>query len=171
MDGCSHRDIILHNGTIEMNTFLANLIFILHILFILFYVVVPFLNIKKHPELHILHLCTGPLLFIHWIANSSECALTRLEMFFRGETEQSNSFFFNLVNPIYKPAGDHEIRQLIWVLSIGLWLITLTKFIKNPCVMTDFIRDVKAGRRRPSPDAFDQQPDIERQVVIVQRAA
>jgi hypothetical protein len=132
-----------------MNTFAANLIFILHLLFIAFYSVVPFLDFTRFPELAILHLATGPLLFIHWIFNSQECALTRLEMFFRGETNQNNSFFYNLVAPIYSPTDDATLKQIIWVLAIGLWLITVTKFIKNPCVMTDFIQTVKNGGRRP----------------------
>lgn len=134
-----------------MNGFLANVIWVLHILFILFFCLVPFFDIQKTPELHILHLFTGPLLFIHWIANSDECALTRIELMLRGGSIQKNeSFFFNLVEPIYKPTGDAEVRKVIWALSIGLWLITVSKFIKNPCVFKDFFSRAMNGGRLPS---------------------
>lgn len=134
-----------------INGFLANVIWVLHILFILFFCLVPFFDIQKTPELHILHLFTGPLLFIHWIANSDECALTRLELMLRGGSIQKNeSFFFNLVEPIYKPTGDAEVRKVIWALSIGLWLITVSKFIKNPCVFKDFFSRAMHGGRLPS---------------------
>ena len=78
-----------------MHLLLANVIWALHILFVLFFVTVPFLDIMEHPELHILHLMTGPLLFVHSLANSDECALTRIEMLFRGDAEKGNSFFYN----------------------------------------------------------------------------
>lgn len=123
-----------------MNQFLANLIWLLHIAFILFYVITPFTDIHKYTEMHILMLATGPLLWIHWLCNSDECALTHLENFFRGGVEKKDSFFFNLVQPIYQPTNDQQIRQFIWVASISLWLITLAKFIKNPCVFKNFFR-------------------------------
>jgi len=132
-----------------LSQFFANLIFALHIFFVLFYTLVPFTDIKRHPELHILHLFTGPLLFIHWLANSNECALTHMESILRGGVEPENSFFYNLVDPIYRPTSDDAVKQFIWVVSIALWLVTLVKFIKNPCVLTDFIKTVKNGGVRP----------------------
>ena len=132
-----------------LSRFVANLIFVLHLAFILFYALTPFTNIKRHPELHILHLFTGPLLFIHWLANSNECALTYLENALRGGVEPENSFFYNLVDPVYRPTSDAAVKQLIWVVSIALWLITLVKFIKNPCVLVDFIKTVKNGWVHP----------------------
>jgi len=149
-----------------MNTFLANLIWILHICFVLFFVVTPFLDIEEYPELHILHLMCGPLLFIHWIAGSDECALTRMEMFFRGTEEKQTSFFYNLVQPIYQPTDDRLIRQWIWVVSIALWLITLTKFIKKPCVFRNFLTKVRNGGR-PVPPVAPVDAPLE-QIVIVQ---
>jgi hypothetical protein len=144
----------------DMNEFLANLIFVLHILFILFFTLVPFTNIKSFPELHILHLFTGPLLFVHWLANSSDCALTQMERFFRGDDfSDDKSFFFNLVNPIYKPTDDAVLKQIIWALSIGLWLITVTKFIKNPCVLRDFWNKVKYG------------PNYREEVILVEKTS
>lgn len=148
-----------------MQHFLANLIWVLHILFVLFFVSVPFLDIMEFPELHVLHLMCGPLLFVHWLANSDECALTRIEMFLRGDAEKTNSFFYNLVQPIYQPTDDRLMRQGIWVVSIALWLITLTKFIKNPCVFRSFLHKARYGTSSaPRPTATLEE------VVIVQQS-
>lgn len=135
-----------------MNTFLANLIWLLHIAFIIFYAVTPFTDIHRFPELHILLLFTGPCLFVHWLANSDECALTHLEMLFRGG-EKTESFFYNLVQPVYQPTDDRQVRSFIWAASIALWLITLVKFIKNPCVFKDFFRKALGKQTDSNPVA------------------
>lgn len=155
-----------------MHLLLANLVWVLHILFVLFFVTVPFLDIMEYPELHILHLMTGPLLWVHWLANSDECALTRIEMFFRGDAEKTNSFFYNLVQPIYQPTDDRVLRQGIWVVSIGLWLITLTKFIKNPCVFKAFLGKLRNGKRNaPTVSAPPATVATLQEVVIVKPTA
>lgn len=128
-----------------MNEFFANVIWLLHIAFILFYTIVPFTDIHKFPELHILMLATGPLLWVHWLCNSDECSLTRLELMLRGDIEKRESFFYNLVSPIYQPTDDRQVRQIMWAVSIGLWLVTLSKFIKNPCIFKNFF-DRALGR-------------------------
>jgi hypothetical protein len=151
-----------------MHLIFANIIWILHILFVLFFTGVPFLDIKRFPELHILHLMTGPLLWVHWLANSDECALTRIEMFLRGDTEKGESFFYNLVAPIYAQSDDTAIRQTIWFVSIVLWLITLTKFIKNPCVFKTFMHKLRNGGRT----AADETAGVTtlKEVVIIKEA-
>jgi len=138
-----------------MNEFFANAIWLLHIAFILFYTLTPFTDIHKFPELHILMLFTGPLLWVHWLCNSDECSLTRMELMLRGDIEKRESFFYNLVSPIYQPTDDQQVRQIMWVVSIGLWLITLSKFIKNPCIFKDFFN--RALGRAP---AVGSQPTV-----------
>lgn len=117
----------------------ATVIRLLHYAFILFYMVAPFTN---NPSFLVLHLMTGPLLWVHWYTLSDECSLTLLECWFRGipYNERHDSFFFNLVNPIYKFDSDADVRKFIWIVSIALWMITLIKVLHNPSILTEPFR-------------------------------
>lgn len=114
----------------------ANLIWMLHIAVVIFYVVAPFTSCKP---LLLLHAMTGVLLFTHWYLNSDDCFLTLLECKLRGiaYTERQESFFWNLVNPIYKFESDAEVRRAVWVVSIALWLVTMAKIWNDPTIVTD----------------------------------
>ena len=114
-----------------MNDFLANLIWVLHIVFILWFVITPFTNNK--PMLA-LHFVGGASLFVHWALGQDTCALTLIEQKLRG-VECQDSFFFNLVSPIYK-ISDEELRPFVWVVSLALWGITVSKIIKDPSILT-----------------------------------
>lgn len=72
------------------------------------------------------------MLWIHWITLRDECSLTLLEMKLRGIEDCKESFFWNVVSPIYKPRTDETMRQFIWIASIALWLVTLSKVLKHP---------------------------------------
>lgn len=125
----------------------ADLIWLLHTAFIIWYFLVPFFN--NHPML-VLHLFTGPLLFLHWLLNSDDCSLTLLEMKLRGIEDCKESFFWNLVSPIYKPPSDDVTRQLIWAVSIFLWGITVIKVVHTPSILTSVFKDtVRAFRGQP----------------------
>lgn len=114
----------------------ANLIWLLHIVFVIFFVVAPFTNCKP---LLLLHAMTGVLLFTHWYLNNDDCFLTLVECKLRGISynERQESFFWNLVNPIYKFESDKDMRRAVWMVSIGLWLITVFKIYKDPTIVTD----------------------------------
>jgi len=121
---------------------------VLHILFILFYVLIPFVPIHIMEELHILHLATGPLLFVHWGLNSDECCLTQMECAITGKPK-GDSFFYKLVSPIYHQADDCDVRRMVWIVAIILWLITVAKFIRQPQALKTFwrrVKDVMSGR-------------------------
>lgn len=85
------------------NTFIANLIYFLHILFIGFLIIIPF---TKYTGLLFLHLIFVPFIFFHWITNNNTCVLTTLEKkirkFDNEEDEKKESFTYNLINPIFK---------------------------------------------------------------------
>lgn len=127
----------------------ANLIRLLHYLFVAFYVIAPFTN---NDSLLLLHLMTGPLLWVHWYALSDDCSLTLLECWCRGipYNERHESFFFNLVNPIYKFESDADVRKLVWIVSIALWLVTLAKVVNNPSIMTNTFRQAFYGPDYPA---------------------
>lgn len=117
----------------------ATLIRLLHYAFIIFYILAPFTN---NSSLLLLHLMTGPLLWVHWYTLSDECSLTLIECWCRGipYNERHESFFFNLVSPIYKFESDADVRRFIWMASIALWLVTLAKVLHNPRLVTEPFR-------------------------------
>jgi uncharacterized membrane protein len=126
----------------------ANLIWLLHIVFVIFFVVAPFTNCKP---LLLLHAMTGVLLFTHWYLNNDDCFLTLVECKLRGiaYNERQESFFWNLVNPIYKFESDQEMRRAVWMVSIGLWLITMFKIYKDPTIVTDTFYKAMYGPNFP----------------------
>jgi hypothetical protein len=118
----------------------ATIVRILHILIIALYCVAPFTN---SDPLLVLHLFTGPFLWFHWITNNDTCSLTLLEMKLRGIEECEESFFWSVVSPLYKPQCDDLGRQFIWIASIALWLVTVSKVLKNPSMVTDMFADMR----------------------------
>lgn len=114
-----------------------------HILFIVFFVMTPFLPLSLLPEVHILHLATGPLLFLHWLMNSDECCLTQLECAVTGKAK-GESFFHAMVSPMYHQSSDGDVRQMVWAVSVLLWLITCVKVYQRPAVLKRFVEQTKA---------------------------
>lgn len=119
------------------SAFLANVCWVLHVLFLLWVIAVPFTN--NEPML-VLHLMVMPFLWFHWWLNDDTCALTLMERHLRG-VPSDQSFFHNLVSPVYK-IKDRHVRMASQWASLVLWLITLSKVLKRP----GMIRDVFTGR-------------------------
>lgn len=124
----------------------ATLVWIIHMLVLVWFCLTPFYG--NEPFL-VLHLIMGPFLWFHWIMNNDECSLTLLEMKLRGITECEKSFMWNVVSPIYKPR-DADVRVFVWVASILLWLVTLSKVIKRPAMIGDMFRNAWGNVARPS---------------------
>lgn len=114
------------------NILAANIVRILHILFVLWMILIPFSN--NEPML-VLHLIVSPFLWLHWLTSQDACSLTLLECYLRG-VPSDQSFFHSVVSPVYK-IQDETIRGIAWVASIGLWLVTLSKVLKRPQMITD----------------------------------
>lgn len=114
------------------NAILANVCWLLHIAFVLWVMVVPFTN--NEPML-VLHLVVMPFLWFHWLLHDDTCALTLMERHLRG-VSHDESFFHNLVSPVYK-INDSDVRSASWVVSILLWLLTLSKVLKRPRMVRD----------------------------------
>jgi hypothetical protein len=106
----------------------------------------------------VLHLSTGPSLAFHWITNNDTCSLTLLEMKLRGIEKCDESFFFKIVSPIYKPTWcDDSGKQLIWVISILLWLVTVAKVVRKPGMVTGMFGDMMELVRGRSPKTTVQE--------------
>jgi hypothetical protein len=112
------------------NEFLANVVWLMHILFVLWVVIVPF---TQNKPMLVLHLVMVPFIQLHWLLSNDTCALTVAERWLRG-VDKSESFFHNLVSPIYV-IKDEDIRAWSWLLSFVLWFITLTKVVDDPSMI------------------------------------
>lgn len=133
-----------------MSDALANLVWLLHVAFVLWMVLTPFSN--NEPML-VLHLFVGPFLWMHWLLSDDTCSLTLLESYLRG-VPCDKSFFHSVVSPVYK-IQDDDIRAASWVASVVLWLITLSKVMKRPAMISDMFKVALYG-----PQAVQQTPDV-----------
>lgn len=119
------------------STLLANLCWVLHLLFVAWVLITPFTH--NEPML-VLHLVILPFLWFHWWMNDDTCALTLMERHLRG-VPSTESFFHNLVSPVYK-IKDSDLQSMSWLITVVLWLVTLSKVMKRPRM----IKDVFLGR-------------------------
>lgn len=111
-----------------MSAVLADVVWVAHALFTLWAVVAPFTN---QPHVLVAHLVVTPLVWCHWLANDdSTCALSMLEAWLRG-VPVANSWVHQLVGPIYG-LNQTSAGALVWAASVGLWLVTLSKVLRDP---------------------------------------
>jgi hypothetical protein len=110
----------------------------IHFLVILFIIGSPFFGSEYLLSLHFLIV---PFIMLHWAMNQSVCALTEIEKLIRGGCESKDTFFGQVMDPIYKSESfigrlaapfytfeDEETETLaVWIGLTGLWLITLYK--------------------------------------------
>lgn len=104
-----------------MSPILAYFIKIIHILLVLFIILTPFIGT---PYQLTVHLVIVPFILLHWITNQSVCALTEMEKLLSGKTCDEDTFFGQVVGPVYKFKTYKEENMFVWTLLITLWFIT-----------------------------------------------
>lgn len=109
------------------NIILANLIFLFHIIILLFVILIPF---TKIPLYLILHITFCISLIIHWAHNNNACSLTLIESKLRGISE-SDSFSYKFIAPIYD-ISKTEWSNFCYIITIILALISLYYLIISP---------------------------------------
>lgn len=113
-----------------MNQVFLIIIILLHITFILFVVLTPFIGDER---LLILHIITIPFMMAHWYVNDNTCALTLLENHIRyklnGKMPDNNDMFmYRLIAPIYDfKKNNEDISGLIYIITIIVWIIACYK--------------------------------------------
>jgi Na+/H+-dicarboxylate symporter len=100
----------------------ANLIWFLHMAFVVMNVLIPFVGTD---ELLKYHAIVIPFLYLHWVTNEDTCALTVMERAARG-CGKERSFFHHLVSPVYKFHQD-GVDVFIWLVSFFLWTISMVR--------------------------------------------
>jgi len=115
--------------------FLANLIFLLHILIFLFVVLVPFIG---PPLLILLNLIFMIGILFHWMLGSDVCALTVLESYLRGEP-MTETFFGRLFGPMYRI--DFKTSKVLLLLLI---LLSIKKLLVH---YNRYVFDTRSGKQ------------------------
>ena len=96
----------------------------IHILVVIFLVFSPFFGDEYFLTMHLLVV---PFILLHWITNQSVCALTEMEKIVTGKTCDDETFFGQVVGPIYKFKTQGEENLFVWTLMITLWFITFVR--------------------------------------------
>jgi hypothetical protein len=98
---------------IKPNLFIANLIFVFHLIVVLFVVLAPFLQI---PAVLFLHITLSISLLIHWYGNSNVCSLSMLESHFRG-LNHTKTFTHQFIGPVYD-ISETEWSNICYIITI-----------------------------------------------------
>jgi hypothetical protein len=111
-----------------LDSILLKLISGLHIIFVCFVILIPFINSNY---LLMMHVILVPFIMIHWLFNNNICALTLAEHALRekifGEKfDRKKCISARIIEPIYDFKNNHEDRaKLIYGITSLLWLISI----------------------------------------------
>ena len=112
------------------------IITILHIIVILFVLITPFTNYNYFLFMHTIIV---PFIMLHWYLNNNTCSLTVAEKEIRKRMNGGNKnvnddecYTYKFIAPIYDFNKNHEkYSQFIYMLTTGLWFISLYKLYKK----------------------------------------
>lgn len=112
-----------------MKEIILKIISLLHVIFVLFVVVTPFINSNYFL---LLHSITVPFVIMHWLCNDNTCALTLAERKLRkeiyGKVDEDDCITCRLIEPVYDFRKNYQgFTAIIYTITIGLWLVTVTK--------------------------------------------
>lgn len=107
--------------------FLANVVFVLHLLLIIFMITVPFVEVPW--SINLLHFTVVGSIIIHWLANDDSCFLTLLESKLRG-IPTTSSFMYSLVSPVYQ-VKDETLSQIGKIALPVLGGVSLYKLLQK----------------------------------------
>jgi hypothetical protein len=111
-----------------INQFILNFILLIHLAFVLFVILTPFLNINILLLFHVIFI---PFIVFHWYLNDNTCVLTIVEKKIRKnitgiEPKEEDCISFNLVAPVYDFNRNYKnFEAFIYILTITLWSISL----------------------------------------------
>ena len=94
---------------------------IIHILFICWVLIVPFIQNRNQLEFYSLFI---PFLFLHWALNDDNCALTTIEKKITGKTDNKDTFIGSIVSPIYN-LDDSDLSKFNKIVAFALWMYVM----------------------------------------------
>jgi hypothetical protein len=110
------------------------LIVALHLVFVLFVVITPFIG---NNYFLLLHAIIVPFMMAHWYTNDNNCALTLMEKKIRlqlygEEPDPTDCFTYNLIAPVYDfKKNNNDMSLIIYIVTFGLWGYTLLRLYTN----------------------------------------
>jgi hypothetical protein len=104
----------------------ANIIWLFHLLVILFVILAPF---TKIPAILILHITFSVCLLVHWAANSNICSLTVIESYFRG-LPPSDTFMHQLISPMYDISST-DLNEIVHIVTYITMFISIYYLYKS----------------------------------------
>lgn len=102
------------------NIILANIIWIIHILIILFVIITPFTNNINLLHYHFIFV---PFIILRWIFNYDKCNITMIEQKLR-RCKKHEGFIYKIIKPIYNKPKEQLIIY-IYMSTLLLWIKTL----------------------------------------------
>lgn len=127
-----------------MNNLVYLIIYIIHLIVLLFVVIAPFTNSNY---MLFIHSIIVPFIMLHWLLNNDSCAVTMMEKYARGgssEIKNEDCITYQIVGPIYNLTKDYaDYSTITWTVTITLWLISVSKlYIKYQNGEIKKIRDL-----------------------------
>jgi hypothetical protein len=117
-----------------MNEFVLHFIILIHLIFVLFVVITPFIGSNYFL---ILHFVVVPFVVAHWVINDNNCALTVMEKYIRYQIygikpDPNDCFMHKLVAPVYDfKKNNNDLSNWIYIITIFLWLFTVFRLYSN----------------------------------------
>jgi len=109
-------------------TLLATVIKVIHFLLVVFIIATPFIGTDYMLSMHFMIV---PFIMAHWLTNQSVCALTEMEKLISGKNCDEETFFGQVVGPVYKFRTQKEENLFVWTLLISLWFVTFARLQGN----------------------------------------
>lgn len=111
-----------------INTILLYFVQLIHILFILFVLLVPFIGTNY---LLMIHFIIVPFIMIHWLANDNTCCLTLLEKYL-SKKESYECITCKIIEPIYDFKKNYsKYSTFIYGITFLIWCIGAYKLYSN----------------------------------------
>lgn len=112
-----------------MDIIFLRLIQVLHIIFILFVMLAPFVNSNYFLTLHAIFI---PFMISHWICNDNTCCLTLVERNIKKRLDpnytDNDCFTCQLIEPVYDFKKNYkEYTVMIYTITILLWMVSVSK--------------------------------------------
>jgi len=115
-----------------MKELLLKIITLIHLLFVLFIIGVPFINSNY---LLFVHVIIVPFIVLHWICNDNTCVLTLVEKKLRKDIygdkyNKDDCITCKLIEPVYDFRKNYkQFSRIIYTITFILWSISLGRLL------------------------------------------
>lgn len=120
------------------NIFAANIIRVLHFLLVAFLILAPF---TKDSLFILTNIVLIVSIMFHWAVNNQTCCLTICEKILRGKELDSETFFGNLVGPVYS-ANETSITWIFMSTLLIFSIIQLYRYRSDISYKINLVKSV-----------------------------